>query len=651
MVNNVKKKILYILLIVIYLVSISRISYLMFYKNDYYEDILKQKNNKIIYGNSAPRGRILDKFGNIIVDNVGIKTIIYNKIKNIKLEDEIDIAKKLGEVIDIDFGNQEELKYYYYITHTSEINKLVSDIEYTKYKERKISSDELLKIKLNKITDDMINNMSDIDKKASKIYSIMSKGYNYEDKYIKKNCTDEEYSRVIELNLPGIRCELSFKRVNNYGDTLSNVIGTIGLIPKEEIETYKKLGYVSNDIVGTSYLEKYYEKYLKGEKAKYKINNDNTITLLSEEKRGNDLVLNIDINLQQKIESILESEILKSKDYKSTRYYNGSYIIVSDPTDGSIISMVGKSYNNGEFYNNEIGNINKSYTVGSVVKAATISIGYKYNIIDIGTTVYDSCVKLKNKTQKCSWKSLGRVNDLRALQESSNYYQFLIAIGLTGEKYKYNMSLNNLDYAFKVYRDTLASYGLGSKTGIDLDNENIGIIGKTISDDLLLNLSIGQYDTYTPIELTQYINTVANNGNRIALSLMKEIVNDKGEIVLKNENKVLNTIDLEEKYKNRIKEGLRNVSLYGTGSFYIDKKYNASSKTGTSESVLDSDKDGISDTYATTRTFVSYMPSDKPMYSLVIVSPNIDYKERENTRTYPINMYLSRQVSKILFDN
>ena len=313
--------------------------------------------------------------------------------------------------------------------------------------------------------------------------------------------------------------------------------------------------------------------------------------------------------------------------------------------------MVGKSYNNGEFYNNEIGNINKSYTVGSVVKAATISIGYKYNIIDIGTTVYDSCVKLKNKTQKCSWKNLGRVNDLRALQESSNYYQFLIAIGLTGEKYKYNMSLNNLDYAFKVYRDTLASYGLGSITGIDLENENIGIIGKTISDDLLLNLSIGQYDTYTPIELTQYINTVANNGNRIALSLMKEIVNEKGEIVLKNESKVLNTVDLEDKYKNRIKEGLRNVSLYGTGSFYIDKKYKASSKTGTSESVLDTDKDGISDTYATTRTFVSYMPSDEPIYSLVIVSPNIDYKERENTRTYPINMYLSRQVSKILFDN
>ena len=93
------------------------------------------------------------------------------------------------------------------------------------------------------------------------------------------------------------------------------------------------------------------------------------------------------------------------------------------------------------------------------------------------------------------------------------------------------------------------------------------------------------------------------------------------------------------------------VSSSGTGSYYIDKKYNASSKTGTSESILDSDGDGQAETFATTRTFISYMPSDKPEYSLIIVSPNIDYKESENTRTYPINMYLARNISEFLFDN
>lgn len=622
----------------------------MFSKSDYYKRVLEEKTNRIIYGSSAPRGRILDRNGNIIVDNIGVKTIIYNKLSDINEKEEITIALKLSEILEIDYGNSDELKYFFYLNNKELIDNMLSEEIKTKYKERKISSDELLEEKLNLITEDMINNMTNTEKKASNIFNIMNKGYIYQDKIIKKDCSDIEYSKVLELNLSGIRCELTYKRINNYEGLLKNLIGTVGAIPSEELTKYKKQGYANDDLVGTSYLEKQYEKYLKGEKAKYKINPDNTIKKISEAKIGNDLVLNIDIELQKYIEELLESEIIKAKEFKTSRYYNGSYIIVSDPSTGGIISMVGKSYNNGIFYNNEIGNINKSYTVGSVVKAATISIGYKYNIINMGDSVIDSCVKLKNKTKKCSWKNLGRVDDLSALAKSSNYYQFLIAIGLTGETYKYNMSLNNLEYAFNIYRNTLANYGLGVKTEIDLENESIGIIGKTISDDLLLNLSIGQYDTYTPIELSQYINTVANNGSRIAPSLMKEIISPEGDIVLKNESKILNSIDLEEKYKARIKEGLKAVSTSGTGSFYIDKKYDASSKTGTSESILDSNNDGKSDTFATTRTFISYMPSDEPLYSLVIVSPNIDYKESDSARTYPINMYLSKKISEFLFD-
>ena len=645
-----KKNILYILVIIVFLIFLFRISYLMFYKGNYYKDILDNKNNKIVYGRSAPRGRILDRNGIIIVDNVGIKTIIYNKLNGISIKDEIIIAEKLASIIDIDSGSINEQKYYYYLKNVDKVNKLVSKDTYKLYEERKISSNELLEIKLSLISIDMLNELSDEELRASNIFNIMNKGYNYQDKVIKKNCTNLEYAKVNELNLAGIRTELTFNRINNYENLLKDVIGTTGYIPKDDLSYYESLGYSKDDIVGISYLEKYYENFLKGEKAKYKINNDNTLSKVSDYKQGNDLVLNIDINLQINIEKLLESEIKKAKEFKSTKYYNGSYIIVSDPYTGGILAMVGKSYNNGIFYNNEIGNINKSYTVGSVVKAATISVGYKYNIIDIGTRVNDSCVKLKNKTSKCSWKSLGSVNDLEALAHSSNYYQFLIAIGLTGEKYKYNMSLNNLDYAFNTYRDMLASYGLGVKTGIDLENESIGIIGKTKTDDLLLNLSIGQYDTYTPVELTQYTNTVANNGSRIELSLMKEIVSQDGKILLKNESKVLNSVDLDKKYMDRIRRGLKSVSEIGTGSYYIDSKYNASSKTGTSESIMDSDLDGKADTFATTRTFISYMPSDEPLYSLVIVSPNIDYKENDKSRTYPINMYLAKNISKLLFE-
>mgnify|MGYP003313006919 CR=1 FL=1 len=166
--------------------------------------------------------------------------------------------------------------------------------------------DELYDIKISLITNDMLNTMSDIDKKASNIYSKMNNGYSYQDKVIKKNCTDEEYSLIVEEKIKGVRSELTYERIYNYGDVLSNLLGTVGLIPSEDASYYKELGYSMDDIVGTSYLEKYYETYLKGEKAKYKINPDNTITKISDEAIGNDLILNIDIELQMNIENILK---------------------------------------------------------------------------------------------------------------------------------------------------------------------------------------------------------------------------------------------------------------------------------------------------------------------------------------------------------
>ena len=258
--------------------------------------------------------------------------------------------------------------------------------------------------------------------------------------------------------------------------------------------------------------------------------------------------------------------------------------------------------------------------------------------------------KLKNKTEKCSWKKLGYLNDINALAFSSNYYQFMIAIKLTGDNYKYNMSLNNLDYAFNEYRNVFSSFGLGSKTGIDLPNEKVGISGEKVTDDLLLNLSIGQYDTYTPIEMSQYINTIAS-GKRTKLSLMKKIVDTKGKLVKENESVVLNELDLEYNDLERIREGFRTVSKYGTGASYVNAKFKAAGKTGTSESFLDSDLDGKADTKTTTKVFVMYAPYDKPLYSLVVVSPHIGYENSLSDYIYPINMYITKKITNILFEN
>ena len=213
-----KKIILYSILIIFFIIVITRLYYLMFYKSDYYKKILDNKNNNIIYGYSAPRGRIIDRNGIIIVDNTGIKTIIYNKLNGINNKDEISIANKLASIIDIEEGNTYSLKHYYYLTHTNEINSLLNDNIKELYKQRKINSDEYYQEKIKLITDDMLSNMTELEKKSANIYSIMSKGYNYQDKIIKKNCTDIEYSKIIEENIPGVRGELTFERINKTNE-------------------------------------------------------------------------------------------------------------------------------------------------------------------------------------------------------------------------------------------------------------------------------------------------------------------------------------------------------------------------------------------------------------------------------------------------
>ena len=622
----------------------------MIYSNhNEYQEKLIEKTQIYVSGSSAPRGRILDTNGKILVDNIGVKTIYYNKVSGITVSDEVDIALNLASILTINVGSDEELKEYWLVKNNNGKN-LITEEEYELLEERKINSDDIKSLKLQRITDDMLNEFSEEEKKAAHIYSLMNEGYRYTKKVILKNVSEEEYAKVIEASIPGITGELSWERVYPYGDTLRSILGSIGAIPEEKKDDYLNNGYELTDIVGLSYLELEYEEYLQGTKAKYLVNNDNTLTKISEEERGNDLVLSIDIDLQMKVEEIIKDKIVLGDKYPNTDYYKDSYALVSDPNTGSILAIAGIRRNDDDTWSDiSLNTINKSFTIGSAVKGATIAVGYKYGLIEMDKYITDSCVKLYLVPEKCSFKSLGRINDLTALAYSSNYFQYLIAIGLTGNTYTRNMQLNATNEHFQIYRNMLASFGLGVKTGIDLPGEQTGIIGLTVADDLLLNLAIGQYDTYTPVEVLQYINTLAT-GNRIALSLMKEI-KDGEDVILSNEANVLNEVDLSDEYLNRIREGLKLVLSEGTGKIYVDRTLSAAGKTGTSESFYDSNLDGLVDVATITSTFAGYFPADDPKYSVVVITPNISHNNGSNDGMYYGASKITKDITNYIAEN
>lgn len=654
-----------VLLISIYLVIGCRLFNLQILKNSEYNDKLAMATEKTIESTSAPRGRIYDRNHKLLVDNEGIKTIYYKKQNGITTKEEIELAYEVSNNIDIDYSkiDDNKLKDFYYKSHYKECRKKITDEEWDLYNKRKLNDKDIDKLIYERL-DDEISEYTDSDKKAAYIYYLMNKGYSYAEKVIKNsNVTDAEYAYISENidNLKGFNTKLDWERVYLYGDTFKSILGNVSSntqgIPSELSEDYLKRGYTLDDRVGISYLEYQYEDYLRGTKAKYRLLSDNSYELVSEGKRGNDIVLTIDIELQKYLEEVLSNEVLNAKGEPGTQYYNRSFAIVSDPNTGEILAMAGKQAVLKDGYYQIVdytpGIVTLPVTPGSVVKGASMMVGYKYGAIDIGTVLNDECIKIKDTPLKCSWQTMGPIDDVYALQNSSNVYQYKIAIKVGNGSYEYNQGLALDESAFDKYREMYAEFGLGEKTGIDLPVESLGFMGKSRLPGHLLDFSIGQYDTYTPIQLSQYINTIANNGVRLKPYLLKEVYKPSdsgdtfGSLIYKANVTELGKLSVEKKYIDRVREGFSAVVTRGLGYGYMGNYTNSAGKTGTSQSFIDTDGDGKVDTETITSSFVGYSPSDNPKMSIVVVSPDISVPD---STTYGVTRNISAQVVNKYFE-
>ncbi len=630
-------------------IILSKLFYIQIVKNEYYKEKLVSLTEKIVYSDTAPRGRIYDKNGVIIVDNKPVKVIYYQKEAGTTTKKELDIAHKLSTILEVDYSKVTDriLRQYYLKLHSD--LSLITNEEYELYKNREITSEDLYEIKLQKITS---QDLETVDKETAYIYYLMNNGYSYTEKVIKNNeVTELEYATIAESvgKLSGIGIRLDWERTYPYGTTLRGILGSVGEIPNEYKQEYIKSGYMINDTVGISYLEYQYDEYLKGTKNKYLVHANGNYELLEEGSKGNDLYLNIDIELQKEIEDIIVSNIKKAKSEPNTEYLNKTFVIVTDAKTGGIITMAGKQVIDESIYDYSTGIINTSYVVGSVVKGASHIVGYNTGALKIGEIRVDNCIKIKSTPEKCSFMYLGTLDDLTALKRSSNTYQFHTAIKVGGGVYCYNCGLALNPEAFNTYRNTFKEFGLGVKTEIDLSKEMLGVIGTKTDSGLLLDFAIGQYDTYTPIELSQYITTIANSGVRIKPFILDKVVDNDGNIIYQTNRTELNTVTTDSIYMQRVQQGLKMVLEYGgTGSGYIDLSHKPAGKTGTSQSFLDTDNDGKADTETISTTFVSYMPYDDPQVTFTIITPDTStYSDVEYTSF--ITKRIAREVSSAYF--
>lgn len=665
---NKRYKILSIILSIFFIFLIISLFYVQIIDGNRYKYKLSLINEVVIDGSSPARGRIYDRNGNVIVDNQAVKTIYYKKKIGITKKEEVNLAYNAAELLEIDYKklNDYDLRNFWVINNSLSARNKITEEEWTLYEERKLSLDDIEKLKRDRVTEEELNEYKAIDREAAYIYYLMNKGYSYQEKVIKdEDVTDEEYALVAankeELN--GFINKLDWNRHYIYGDTMRSILGNVSSssngIPYENKESYLALGYSLNDRVGTSYLEYQYESILKGTKNKYILGSNGEYILKEEGSRGNDIVLTIDIKLQKEIEKIVIDELIKAKTKdKHTKYFDRAFVIVSNPKTGEILAMVGKIIKKEDgkwkIYDYSNGIISESITPGSSVKAASHMVGYMTGNLKIGEYRNDACIKIAATPLKCSYTRYGNINDVQALKYSSNTYQFQTAIKVGKGKYKYNGPLKLNDSAFDTYRDIFSQFGLGVKTGIDLPNEQLGYTGTSKQAGLLLDYSIGQYDNYTPIQMSQYINTVANDGMRMKPFLLKEVYSPTKDgltsLIYTNSPIMLNQINADKKYFSRIKKGLQEVIKSGTGYGFIDNKYKAAGKTGTSESFIDTNNDGKIDKETLSTSLVAYAPYDNPKVTFTVITPNIGTENISFNQISTINKRISRKISKKYFE-
>lgn len=635
---------------------------------------------------SMPRGKIYDTNGALIVGNKPLKAITYTRFNTVKQEDMLDTATKLANLIkkdtdeDLKIITKRDRQDFWIIKHPTEAKDKITKEDKDRLKKKELDKKEYDKeiydLTRERITENELNSFTSQELEILAIFSEMSRGTSLVPQIIKnKDVTDKEYAEISEHldSLPGVDITTDWDRYNELkvgNQTLSSILGNVTSskegLPTDMLDYFLSKDYSRNDRVGKSYLEWQYEDVLQGQKEVVKNITDKSGNVIEskiakEGKSGKDLVLSIDIEFQQKIEEIIQDKLNKAK--VGQPYLDRALVSVMNPKTGEMLAMAGKQYiNNKESSSFEIadfalGNMTTSYSMGSAVKGATVLTGYQTGAISPGEKQNDRPLKFKGTEVKKSWNSIGfgNIDDLYALKRSSNVYMFLTAMKIGGQKTYVENGPLIIDKiaAITKLRKNFAQFGLGIKTGIDLPGEQSGYGAGQIPHDAgkVLDFAIGQYDTYTPLQLLQYVSTIANGGYRIQPHLVKEIrepltnTDELGPIFYEMNPKILNKIDMKDEWIKRVQDGFKLVvnDPQGTGYGAItNKQYKIAGKTGTAQALYAGPLPVRPMTWNV--TFAGYAPYDNPEIAISVVVPWL------NTDGTHVNLEIADEVFKAYFD-
>ena len=595
----------------------------------------------------AARGSIKDRTG---VDLVSTDTGYSVEIYSTKVDDE-GLNSSIQKFIEILEKNEDEFVDNLPITVNPFAFKDESEEEQKSWK-RNNDIDENFNAEqvFYYLKDKYKINIDDIElarKVMAVRYEITRNGYSSTRSVtIAKDISDVSAVQLREQNasLAGMNVVTEPTVSYKSGNLASHVLGYVGAINEEEYEKRKDT-YRNDDIIGKSGVQKVFEEYLKGTDGVKQVDMtvDGAITseYISEEAvSGSDVILTIDANLQKVAEEALEQNI---KDIAAGKYGGEKHdadagaLVVMDVDTGEVLAMASYPNYNPERYSEEYSADDNSgrYTnraisseqpPGSTFKMAVATAALAEGKITTSTRINDTGVYPYGHHPACwyyrSYRTgHGYLNVTQAIKYSCNYFFYEMG---------YRLGIDKIaEYAQK--------FGLGKRTGIELEGEASGIVATPAYAESLgntwylsdtLSAVIGQsYNNFTPIQMARYISMIANGGKNIDVSVIKSIVRPDGTEVkreeiekfvkekLGTENEVTEDIDISEENLEAVRKGMRGVTSEAGGTAYStfsDFDIDIAGKTGSAQVIVDGKEEAHG-------WFAGFAPYDDPEIAVIVL--------------------------------
>ena len=643
----IRLNLLFSIVILLFMTIIGRLLYMQVLNKDFYEKKLASASQTKVTTSSA-RGEIYDASGKPLVENTLKQVVSFTRSNKMTAKDLKEIASQLLGYVSITSPNLTERQLAdYYLADPEIYKKTVEALPSEKRLDsdgNRLSESELYNNAVDSVQTSQLNYTED-EKKEIYLFSQLNAVGNFATgSIVTDSLTDTQIALIASASkkLPGISISTSWER-KVLETSLSSIIGSVSSekagLPAEEADAYLKKGYSLNDRVGTSYLEKQYEETLQGKRSVKEIHLDKygnmeSVENIEDGTKGNNIKLTIDLAFQDSVDALLKSYFNSELGNGGAKYSEGVYAVALNPKTGAVLSMSGIKHDlkTGELTSDSLGTITNVFVPGSVVKAATISSGWENGVLSGNQTLTDQSIIFQGSPPINSWYTAFSgpmpITAVQALEYSSNTYMVQTALGIMGLTYQPNMiaGIGNLGSAMGKLRSTFGEYGLGSATGIDLPDESTGFIPKDYDLANYITNSFGQFDNYTPMQLAQYVATIANNGVRVAPRIVEGIYgnNDKGglgDLIQQLKPTEMNKVNISDSDMSILQQGFYQVA-HGTSGLTTGRAFSngalvsISGKTGTAESYV---ADGQQ---ATNTNAVAYAPSDNPQIAVAVVFPH-----------------------------